>query len=251
MKRSTAVSYLRVSGQKQIKGHGFTRQRQVIRRHAKANGLEIVGEYRDEGVSGTKGQEDRPAFQEMLAAMLANGARTILVESLDRLARAYRVQEQLLIYMASKGLALIAVNTGEDVTAAIMGDPMKRAMVQIQGIFSELETSQLVRKLRKAREEKRRDGGRCEGRKPYGTRPGEADTLTRMRQLRRKPRKAKRMSIAKIADQLNAEGRPTRGGKPWRPGSIHAILSRSYRALAGARASARAAVSSYRQIALV
>jgi DNA invertase Pin-like site-specific DNA recombinase len=43
--------------------------------------------YRKEGVSGTTDWENRPAFSEMMAAMLANGTRTVLVERLDRCAR--------------------------------------------------------------------------------------------------------------------------------------------------------------------
>ena len=71
------------------------------------------------------------------------------------MAREYRIQEQLLIYLVSKGIDLISANTGENVTQAIQDDPMKKAMVQIQGIFSELDKVLLVRKLRKAREKVR------------------------------------------------------------------------------------------------
>ncbi len=50
-KRSRAVSYLRVSGQGQVFGDGFPRQRQAVDRYAKAHRLDLVAEYRDEGVS--------------------------------------------------------------------------------------------------------------------------------------------------------------------------------------------------------
>ena len=33
-----------------------------------------------------------------------------------------------------------------------------------------------------------------------------------------------RMSYAKIADALNAAGRPTRGGKPWGASAVQSIL---------------------------
>ena len=42
----------------------------------------------------------------MLTAILSNGVRTVIVERLDRLAREYGVQEQLLVYLAAKGVAL-------------------------------------------------------------------------------------------------------------------------------------------------
>src|SRR5215510_10851374 len=40
-----------------------------------------------------------------------------------------------------------------------------RAMRQIAGVSSQLEKTRLVKKLRAARERKRREAGRCEGRK--------------------------------------------------------------------------------------
>ena len=118
-------------------------------------------------VSGKKGEADRPAFQEMLSEILKDGVRTVVVEGLDRLAREYRIQETLLIYLASKGIDLISAGTKENVTEAIMADPMRKALVQIQGVFAELEKNLLVKKLRVARERKRKETGKCEGRKSY------------------------------------------------------------------------------------
>jgi hypothetical protein len=45
-----------------------------------------------------------------------------------------------------------------------------------------------------------------------------------MIELRRKPKGKPRRSWATIASTLNAEGRPTRAGGPWKPGSVGAIL---------------------------
>jgi hypothetical protein len=92
--------------------------------------------------------------------------KTVIVEGLACLAcREYWIQESLLIYLASKGITLLSARTEEDVTAAMLSDPMKKALVQIQGIFSELERSLLVKKLRVAREKARKDRGKCEGQK--------------------------------------------------------------------------------------
>ena len=68
------------------------------------------------------------------------------------------------------------------------GAPMLKAMIQVQGVFSELDKSMLVAKLRKARQAKKNKTGQCEGRKPFGFYPGEAKTLKRIKQLHRKPR---------------------------------------------------------------
>lgn len=89
-----AYGYLRVSGTGQVEGDGFDRQRELISRFADQAEIVIPRFYEEKGVSGAKGEEDRPAFQEMLTAILSNGVRAVIVERLDRLAREYVVQEQ-------------------------------------------------------------------------------------------------------------------------------------------------------------
>ncbi len=222
-----AFSYLRVSDKSQIEGDGFPRQRAAISKHAKQFGLEIVHEYAEQGMTGDSSWSDRPAFQEMVSAILDNGVRTIVVENLTRLARAYVVQDAILVFLASKKVTLISADTGEDVTAAFHGDPMKKAIIQMQAVFSELEKNSLVRKLKAARARSRAEKGRCEGRKPFGEKAGEQDAIERMKRLRRKPvGKAKRMSFAKIAARLQEERFPTRTGKPWSAASVQGILGR-------------------------
>ena len=68
----------------------------------------------------------------MLSELLENdGIGTVLVESLDRLARDYRIQESLLIYLASKKIHLISARTKENVTESIQADPMRKALAWI------------------------------------------------------------------------------------------------------------------------
>lgn len=50
--------------------------------------------------------------------------------------------------------------------------------------------------------------------------------VARIQQLRRKPRGGERLSFAAIAEQLNAEGRATRTGKPWAPETVRRIVQR-------------------------
>lgn len=222
-----AFSYLRVSDRSQISGDGFPRQRAAIEKQAKTMGAEIVCEFAEQGMTGDSDWDARPAFLEMVAAILGNGVRTVIVENLTRLSRAYVVQDAILVFLASKNVSLVSADTGEDITAAFHGDPMKKAIIQMQAVFSELEKNSLVRKLRAARARKRAENGRCEGVKPFGHYPAEVEAIERMRQLRRKQQgKEKRMSFAKIAAALQAEGFPTRGGKPWGASSVKQILNR-------------------------
>jgi DNA invertase Pin-like site-specific DNA recombinase len=212
-----------VSGKGQVRGHGFDRQSETIERFAREHGYSVEQTYRD-AYTGT--EADRPAFNGMIGAILANGVRTILVESLDRLARDVMVQSLLLAKLAQHEIKLISCSTGEDVVAAMSDDPMRRALIQIQSVFSELEKSRLVSKLRRAREAKRQQNGKCEGRKAFGEKQGERQTVDLMRLLRRK-RSGKRMSFAKIAFELNQRKVATRTGAAWHTTTVKNILWRA------------------------
>ncbi|MGA3114978.1 MAG: recombinase family protein [Syntrophobacteraceae bacterium] len=224
--KTQAFGYLRVSDSSQVKRggverDGFRRQEDAIRAYAAKAGYEIVQLFKDD-VSGTKDESDRPAWLDMLSAILANGVRVIIVERLDRLARAFRVQESLLIYLASKGITLINASTEEDVTAAIEADPMKKALVQIQGIFAELEKSLLVKKLRAARDRARAEKGKCEGRKSYVE--VAPRVIEEIKRLRRKPKGGRRMTYVKIAEELNRQGFKTVSDKPFTGQTVQNVL---------------------------
>lgn len=219
-----AVAYCRVSGASQLSGDGFPRQIETIHSSAAALGYELIKEYREEAICGELDEKDRPAFKLMVEELLSNGCRTVFVERLDRLARAYRTQESLLIYLASKEIFVISADTQENVTESILGDPMKKALVQMQGVFAELDRSMLVAKLRKARQRKRAEGIRVEGRKPYGfhpDRPEEKGTLALMVSL------SKDQNAQQIAEELNGRGIKPRSGKKWHTNSVRRILARS------------------------
>ena len=219
-----AYGYIRVSGKGQVRGTGLQRQEAAIREYANANRFQVIQIFQEKGVSGTEKKDRRPAFQEMMAIVLKDGVCTIIVEGLDRLAREYTVQEQLLIYLASKEVELISANTGENVTEAIKADPMKKAMIQIQGVFAELEKNILVGKLRKARERKKKVEGKCEGRKSYLEISPEI--VKKIKLLRRRNRKGKRRTFSQVAKELNRQGMTTMTGKPFTSNNVAVILHR-------------------------
>ncbi len=217
-----AFGYLRVSGKSQVDGYGFDRQEEAINHFAEKVGYEVVRFFREEAVSGTASEEDRPAFQEMVAEILKDGVRTIIIEGMDRLAREYRIQETLLIYLASKGITLICARTEENVTDAVQSDPMKKALIQIQGIFAELEKSLLVKKLRNAREKARAERGKCEGRKGYAEKAPEL--IEEIKKLRRKAKGQPRRTYVQVAEELNNQGFRTMQGKPFTGQAVQDIL---------------------------
>lgn len=210
-----AFAYLRVSGKGQVEGDGFTRQLAAIRKHAAANGIKIVRIFREEGVSGTKDLENRPALQELLVALHSNGTRLVLVEKLDRLARDLMIQESIIADMKRNKFEIVSV-TEPDLCS---DDPSRVLMRQILGAFAQYERAMIVQKLRGARQRMRVKTGRCEGRKPFGTRPGEAETVQRMGELRNQG-----LAVDKIADALNAGGHKPRAGQQWYATSVYRVL---------------------------
>lgn len=214
-----AVSYLRVSSVGQVDGDGFDRQRDAIADYANRHGIELVGEYRDEGVSGTIEGADRDGFNDLLARIAGNCVRLVLVERADRLARDLLVQETLLRALIRLGVRVVEAASGTDLTDET--DPSRILIRQVLGAVAQHDKACLVAKLRKARQRRRAADGRCEGRKPYGFRSTEVSGVERIRDLA-----AQGVAARKIAQTLNSEGVPSRGGKPWSFGTVARICRR-------------------------
>lgn len=210
-----AFAYLRVSGESQVEGDGFPRQRAAIKKWAEQNSVRIVRWFEEKGVSGSTEGTDRPAFQEMLTALLSNGTRIVLIERLDRIARDIVVQESILKELNRKGFELVSVSEPDLCST----DPYRSAMRQMLGVFAELDRKTIVLKLRAARQRKKQQTGRCEGRKAFGYRDGEREIVARMRSLRGQGQNWEGISRA-----LNAEGFKTRSGGNWFPATVRRIV---------------------------
>lgn len=212
-----AFAYLRVSGKGQVDGDGFTRQLGAIKTYAAAHNIKIVRVFREEGVSGTKDLEDRPALLELMTALHSNGVKSVVVEKLDRLARDLMIQETIIGDLRNNAFDLISVAEPD----LLQDDPSRKLMRQIFGAIAEYEKTMIVLKLRGARQRQKARTGRCEGAKLYGELPGEAPILERLRALR-----ASGMGFGKIAGALNADGIKPRRGVRWGGYTVNKILSR-------------------------
>ena len=147
-------------------GDGFPRQREAISKFAKTNRYEIVGEFRDEGISGTSDLEHRPGLTALLERLESNGVHTILVERADRLARDLMVGEVILDQLKKLGAKVLTAE-GDDLTTG--DDDLTRTLIrQVLAAVAQFEKGCIVAKLRVARARRRAKTGRCEGVKPFG-----------------------------------------------------------------------------------
>jgi DNA invertase Pin-like site-specific DNA recombinase len=209
-----AFGYLRVSGKGQVDGDGFPRQKAAITTWARAHGYRIVRWFTEKGVSGTL--EHREELDAMLVALMSNGVDTVVVEKLDRLSRDLRIQENLIHEYFTNRFALISTcepDLGSD-------DPNRVFMRQIFGAVAQLDKSNIVLKLRAARQRKKANTGRCEGRMPYGFREGEQQIIERI-----KKDYSKGKNYEQIARDLNNEGVKPRTGI-WYPANVRKIVKR-------------------------
>jgi DNA invertase Pin-like site-specific DNA recombinase len=149
-----AVLYLRVST---VDQHPET-QGIELRQFAKQRGYEIVEEYVDHGISGTKVR--RPALDQLL--MDANRSRfdVVLVWSCDRLARSTKHFLQVLDELNELGIQFLSQREAIDTDG-----PLGRAIVVIVSAVAELERSLIVERVRAGMRRAKLDGRRI-GRTP-------------------------------------------------------------------------------------
>jgi DNA invertase Pin-like site-specific DNA recombinase len=212
-------AYLRVSSVGQIDGDGFPRQRAAIEKWASANAADVVRWFEERGISGKTDLENRPALGELFQALNANGVKTVLIERLDRLGRELMVQENLLAQFIKQGFQIVSVTE-----PSLCDEDATRVLIrQMLGAIGQFDRTRIVEKLRAARVRKRQQTGRCEGRKPYGTRQGESETIRRILDLFNTGK-----NFTQIALELNAENRPTRTkGSRWSSSTVAKIIRRN------------------------
>ena len=190
--------------------------------YAKARRLTVVAEFYDAAVSGGDPIHTRPGFVALLDRCKADGVSIVLVENASRFARDLAVQLTGHALMQQLGIELVPVDAPTHFT-----DPTPTAEMvrQILGAVSQFEKASLVAKLRHARDRKRAENGRCEGRKPV---PLEVVALAR-KLGRLSPKTGKRRSLRAIAAELATAGHIQPSGKPYLAQSIKRMIETSGR----------------------
>ena len=133
-KQHRAAMYLRVSRDDQTTEN----QRLVLVKVAEHRGWVIVQTYEDQGISGAKGRDQRPAFDQMLKDAMRGRFSIMMVWSIDRLGRSVLHVANALAELDAAGVALYSDQQGIDSTS-----PIGRAMLQMASVFGEQEREML------------------------------------------------------------------------------------------------------------
>lgn len=215
------IGYVRVSSKGQMDGDGPKRQEFAIENFCTAHKLKLDSIFSDE-ISGTTEALDRVGFANLMELIERHPGHfnAVVVERMDRLARDLMVSEFLLKELRTRGVKVFATDQGALIDMANNeGDPTRKLIRQIIAALAEWEKSQLVMKLRVARERKRKLTGRCEGPPPYGVTHAERVTLDAIRRFQKNG-----LSLREIAYFLNAGGFKTRTGLQWTKNNLNQIL---------------------------
>jgi DNA invertase Pin-like site-specific DNA recombinase len=128
--RPVCALYMRVS----TKGHGQTTDTQALalREYAQRRGFEIVGEYRDEGISGSK--DSRPALDRLMKDARARTFDVVIVARFDRFARSVSHLLRALEEFSHWGIDFVSLSESIDTST-----PMGKMIFTVLGAVAELE----------------------------------------------------------------------------------------------------------------
>jgi DNA invertase Pin-like site-specific DNA recombinase len=127
-----AALYMRIS----TKGHGQTTDTQAValRDYAERRGFEIVGEYSDEGISGSK--DSRPALDRLMKDARARRFDVVIVARFDRFARSVSHLLRALDEFNHLGVDFISLSESIDTST-----PVGKMIFTVLGAVAELERS--------------------------------------------------------------------------------------------------------------
>jgi DNA invertase Pin-like site-specific DNA recombinase len=130
--------YLRVSTGSQT----VENQRLELARVAEQRGWTIVELYSDNGISGSKGREQRPAF-DRLARDAAQGKLDIVAAwSIDRIGRSLGHLVEFMDELRGQGVGLYLHQQQVDTSTAA-----GRAFLQMAGVFAEFERGVIIERI--------------------------------------------------------------------------------------------------------
>ena len=141
---------------------------------ASKNGWDVVDTYTDEGISGSKGRDRRPEFDQLLKDANRKKYDGILVWSIDRLGRSLQDLVSFLNDIQSKDIDLYIHQQGIDTST-----PTGKMMFQMLGVFSEFERNIIRERVKSGLDRVKRSGQKL-GR-PTNVNEGTRGTIIELR----------------------------------------------------------------------
>jgi DNA invertase Pin-like site-specific DNA recombinase len=131
--------YLRVSTDQQT----VENQRRELTAACEHRGWSIITEFADEGISGSKGRDKRPAFDRLHKAIVRRQIDVVAAWSVDRLGRSLQDLVGFLAEVQAAGCDLYLHTQGLDTST-----PAGRAMFGMLSVFGEFERAMIVERVR-------------------------------------------------------------------------------------------------------
>ena len=216
----TAVAYYRYSdGSKQTE-QSIEGQRSACEAYAKNHGLCLVDEYVDRHISGTS--DDRPNFQRLIRDSADGRFEAVVVYKTDRFARNRYDSAIYKAQLRKNGVSIFyAAESIPDGPEGIILESL------LEGL-AEYYSAELGQKIRRGMNESARKCQAMGGTPPFGLKienhkylpnPAEAPIVRKIF-----ADYAAGITAAQIAEDLNAQGIPTRRGRKWNKNSFRIML---------------------------
>jgi DNA invertase Pin-like site-specific DNA recombinase len=136
-KRGAAI-YVRVSTDKQTVENQVRELRQIAERR----GWEVVEQYSDAGISGSKGRDGRPGLDLMLSDAKRRKFDVVMAWAIDRLGRSLVDLLHTIQELEAAGVDLYLDQQSIDTTT-----PMGKLMFQVTGAFAEFERGMIRQRI--------------------------------------------------------------------------------------------------------
>ncbi|MBI4564845.1 MAG: recombinase family protein [Planctomycetes bacterium] len=221
-----AAGYIRVSQERAARnGYGLGAQETDIQRFALFKQWDLVGIYREEGVSGYR--KDRPALNRLLAEVNGLALGVVIFPSIDRAGRS--VKDVIDIDRALRAAGVNTVFLRESIDTST---PTGQLFRNIMASLAQFEGRMICERLHKGLKRKAAEGKYRGGWIAYGYRvekgrlllvPEQAEVVRRIFAW-----VAEGRSQTWMLDRLNEGGAPTLTGSPWRFSTLQHILKNRF-----------------------
>jgi hypothetical protein len=181
-------------------------------RFARENGFDLAAFFFDEYRG--KGDALGPRFQDLVTkGSRGELPKVVIIGDMYQLTQDVITQEAILHDLKSRGFRVLFATT------AVEYDDTRDLLRRAFSVLDRYRSTNIHIRLVEGRNRIISSGGRCGGAKPYGSLPGEASIVEKMKTLRNDG-----IGFDRIADELNKEGLRPRRGRRWYGATVNGII---------------------------